>query len=157
MAKKKSWREKLEDSKDLPKIEPIPPRLEKSWGVGVFVVPAPIEVDALMRSVKRGRVTTINEIRAALAKRHGADVCCRITAGIFAWIAANAAADDLAQGKTRVTPYWRPLKADGELNPKYPGGIQDVRARLEAEGHRVRVRGKRLFVVDFDKRLAPLK
>ena len=45
------------------------------------------------------------------------------------------------------------LKAGGELNQKYPGGITELRARLEAEGHEVQQKGKRFFVADFEKRL----
>jgi len=56
----------------------------------------------------------------------------------------------------RVTPYWRTLKAGGELNPKFPGGVAVLRARLEAEGHVVEARGKRLFVVDHERALAHL-
>ncbi len=61
-----------------------------------------------------------------------------------------------SEGKKRITPYWRTLKSDGELNAKYPGGVADLRARLEAEGHRVVQRGKRVVVVDFEKALARL-
>ena len=157
MAKKKTWREKLADSKDLPKVEKITSRMRSGWGQGTFVVPAPIEVDEIMRRVPKGKLITINEIRAILAKKHGTTIACPITTGIFAWIAAHAAAADAAEGKKRITPYWRTLKAGGELNPKYPGGIEKLRALLEAEGHRVIAKGKRWLVADFDKRLVAIK
>ena len=35
------------------------------------------------------------------------------------------------------------MKAQGELNPKYPGGIKLQRAKLEAEGHEVICRGRK--------------
>jgi len=157
MAKpKKSWGEKLRDSKDLPRVEPIPAKLRSSWGTGTFVIAAPIEVDAIMRSVPKGKITTVNAIRAALAERHGAATACPITTGIFALIAARAADEQEQAGKVRITPYWRTLKVGGELNAKYPGGLAVLRSRLEAEGHRIEVRGKRWFVVDHEPRLAPL-
>ncbi|MCA9101481.1 MAG: hypothetical protein KDA63_10040, partial [Planctomycetales bacterium] len=53
-------------------------------------------------------------------------------------------------GRQRITPYWRTLKAGGELNPKYPGGIKNLRARLTAEGHRVVKKGKRYVVADYE-------
>jgi len=118
------------------------------------VIPAPLEVDALMRRVRRGRLTTINELRVALAARHGATVACPITTGIFAAIAARAADEDEQQGRRRITPYWRTLKVGGELNAKYPGGAAGQRARLEAEGHTVVARGSRWFVADHEQRLA---
>ena len=76
--------------------------------------------------------------------------------GIFTLIAARAAGEDEADGKKRVTPYWRTLKAQGEVNPKYPGGVDAQRTRLEAEGHTVVARGKRLFVQNYEDKLARL-
>lgn len=146
---KKSWREKLADSKDLPRTETIPPKLRKSWGEGTFVIPAPLEVNELMKKVPKGKLTTINDIRKILAQKHGTDIACPITTGIFAWIAANAAAEDEADGKKRVTPYWRTLKSNGELNEKYPGGIEKQTRLLQAEGFEVINKGKKSVVYGY--------
>jgi hypothetical protein len=127
--------------------------MSKRWGIGTMVIPAPLEVDAIMKTVPRGRLITINEIRQALAHKHRADFACPITTGIFAWISAHAAEEDLAEGKKRSTPYWRTLKSGGEINPKYPGGIAAMKRKLLAEGHCVVARGKRYFVPDFERRL----
>ena len=148
MKTKKTWTEKLADDKDLPRVIEINSRMSKRWGEGTCVIPAPREVDELMRRVPRGRVTTVNELREKLAKQHGATIGCPITTGIFAWIAAHAADEAERAGAAKITPYWRTFKAGGELNPKYPGGLAAVRARLEAEGHRVIVKGRRWFVAD---------
>ena len=156
MAKKKTWREKLADSKDLPKVGPVTSKMSKRWGTGTMVIPAPLEVDAAMRKVRKGKLVSINEIRAHLAAKHRVDFGCPVTTGIFAWIAAHAADEAESQGKKRITPYWRTLKTGGELNAKYPGGIRNIKRRLEAEGHRVGKKGKRHVVVDFDKALAKL-
>ena len=153
MAKRKTWKEKLLDDKDLPKVEVINGRMSKRWGTGTVVIAAPREVDAVMRKVPEGKLITINEIRAKLAKKHGATIGCPITTGIFAWIAAHAAEEDAAAGK-KATPYWRTLKSGGELNPRYPGGIEALKRRLEAEGHTVIARGKRWFVIDYAGALA---
>src|SRR5206468_4347588 len=149
MRAKKSWREKLADSKGLPKVGEVTGRMSKRWGEGTMVIPAPMEVDALMKQVPKGRVVTINELRAALAAKHKADFACPITTGIFSWIAAHAAAEAEAAGAKRITPYWRTLKTGGELNPKYPGGVEGLSKRLRAEGHRVMQKGKRSVVRDF--------
>ncbi len=145
-ARKKSWQEKLADSKDLPKVCRIDAKMRTRWGTGTFVIPAPKEVDAIMRRVARGKVTTIDAIRRKLAKKHEATIACPITTGIFAWIAAHAAAEAEGEGKSRTTPYWRTLKTGGELNAKYPGGIEDIKRRLVAEGHEIVEKGKRCFV-----------
>ena len=128
MKPKKSWREKLADSKGLPRVGEVCGKMTKRWGTGTFVIPAPIEVDALMKQVPKGRLVTINELRAALAVRHGTNFTCPITTGIFSWIAAHAAAESEAAGAKRITPYWRTLKTGGEVNPKYPGGVKGTEA-----------------------------
>ena len=125
---RKTWAEKLAGSKGLPKVIPIDARMSKRWGGGTCVIPAPRAVDALMRRVPAGRVTTVNEIREALAKKHGATICCPITTGIFAWIAAHAADEAERAGEADITPFWRTLKSGGELNVKYPGaGLHSLR------------------------------
>lgn len=154
MAKaKKSWREKLADDKDLPKIGAADGRNSQHWGAGRFIIPAPREVDALMRQVPKGQLVTINELRAALAKKHKVDFACPLTTGIFSWIAAHAAAEAEAEGRKHITPYWRTLKTGGELNPKYPGGTDAIAKRLRAEGHMVVTKGKRVLVAEYAQKL----
>lgn len=157
MKPKKTWLEKLHTDHGLPRIEPLPPRLQAQYGEGTLLIAAPREVDALMQQVARGRLTTIDALRAALARRHGATATCPLTTGIFANLAAHAADEAEAAGKRRVTPYWRTLKARGELPPRFPGGLANLRSRLQAEGHTIEVRGKRMFVVDHERRLARLE
>ncbi|HEY1172642.1 MAG TPA: hypothetical protein VGH19_14835 [Verrucomicrobiae bacterium] len=151
MKARKTWREKLADDKDLPKVVHIKPGDRARWKGATLVVPAPREVDALMQKVPKGKLVTINELRTALARKHGTEVGCPITTGIFSWIAAHAAMEDETAGKKRVTPYWRTLKVGGELNPKYPGGIENLRQRLEGEGHKVIQKGKKFLVEDYQK------
>ncbi len=153
MKLRRSWSEKLADDKGLPRVGRIEGRMTKRWGTGTMVIPAPREVDELMRQVPKGKLTTINELRTALARKHQADIGCPITTGIFAWIAAHAAEEQLAAGRKRVTPYWRTLKLGGELNPKYPGGFAALKRRLATEGHKVISRGKRAFVADYERKL----
>ena len=155
--KKKSWREKLADSKGLPKTGKIEGKMTTRWGTGTMVIPAPVEVDELMRRVPKGRLVTINELRAALAKKHRVDIACPITTGIFSWIAAHAADESAREGVKRITPYWRTLKTGGELNPKYPGGIPELSKRLRREGHKIVQRGKRTLVADYEESLAHWK
>lgn len=129
MPKRKSWSEKLQDSKGLPKVEKITGKMNKRWGTGTVVIPAPMEVNEIMRKVPEGKLTTINEIRAALAKKHGATIGCPITTSIFAWIAANAAEEQREKGEKDITSYWRVLKTGGVINEKYPGGV-DAQKKL---------------------------
>jgi alkylated DNA nucleotide flippase Atl1 len=49
----------------------------------------------------------------------------------------------MAEGKKNITPFWRTLKGEGELNPKYPGGIEKQIELLEVEGHTIIPKGKK--------------
>lgn len=147
--KKASWVEKLHDSKGLPKVEDITEKMSRRLGTGTVVIPAPLEVDALMRRVPEGKLVTVNGLREALAKKHNSTIGCPMTTGIFAWVAAHAAEEQRQNGVEDVTPYWRALKADGVLNPKYPGGVEGLKKLLEAEGHKVVQKGKMHVVADY--------
>lgn len=151
MSKRKSWFEKLKDNKGLPRVEKITGKMSKRWGTGTVAIPAPMEVDEIMRKVPKGKLITINEIRAMIAKKHKASIGCPITTGIFAWIAANAAEEQKQKGEKEITPYWRTLKTGGIINEKYPGGVETQRKLLEKEGHEVVQKGKKFIVVNYEK------
>jgi len=156
---KKSFNEKLNNnSKDLPKVEFIgfDNKMAKRFGSGNMLIAAPIEYDEVMKRIPRGNLITSDEIRAFLARKHNADFTCQLTAGIFINIAANASQEREDLGDDDITPYWRTLKKGGELNEKYPGGIEQQKMLLEMEGHEVIKKGKRYFVKDYEKALYQL-
>jgi len=153
MAKRKSWREKLLNSKDLPKIVILKEDAQKHWKGKTMAIPSPMEVNDIMGKVPYGKLITIEEIRKTIARKHRADIGCPLTCGIFSWIAAHAAVEESAEGNKDTIPYWRTLKAKGELNPKYPGGIEEQKKYLESEGHRVIQKGKRFIVENYYKNL----
>ena len=105
MNTRKPWREKM-DNPNLPKLFPVPPKMRKRLGNGTMLLPSPREVDSLIRTVRRGSLITISQIRQTLAHTHAADVTCPLVTGLFVRIAAEAAEEDAAAGKTRITPYW---------------------------------------------------
>lgn len=153
MAKKKSWMEKLHDSKDLPKVVELKPEAQIHWHGKTMAIPAPIEINDIMAKVPKGKLITVAEIRQKIAKKHKADIGCPLTCGIFTWIVANAAEENRDKGKKEITPYFRTLKSDGEINPKYPGGIQIQKMLLEKEGHKIIQRGKKYFVENYQLKL----
>ncbi len=147
-SKKKTWAEKLAAAKaKMPEAHKFYCKKSKQH----FVIPAVEEIDAMMRGVRKGRVITMKQMTDHFREKHGVDLCCPMTAGIFAWIIAHAADEAEQAGAKRVVPWWRTLKSGGELNPKYPGKGDIQRARLEAEGHRVIQKGKKLIVDDHIK------
>ena len=136
MRTRKSWREKM-DNPNLPKLVEMLPNMQKRFGSGTTLVPSPKEVDACIRRVHKRSVATVSQIRRFLAGQYSVDAACPLTTGIFIRIAAEAAEEDASKGKTRITPYWRVVKDDGSLNPKFPGGVERQAERLRAEGHRI--------------------
>ena len=150
---KKDFNAMLRDSKDMPKIQIITDRksIEKYGGDRMYFAP-PMDYDAAMRRVPCGKLTTVGDIRAWFAEQSGADFTEPITAGIFVSIAAWAS----YQRGEDETPWWRTLKANGELNPKYPGGAEAQKEKLEAEGHTVIRKGRtniKYVVKDYEKAL----
>ena len=153
----KNFNAMLHDSKDMPKIQIITDRksIEKYGGNKMYFAP-PLDYDRVMKRVPYGRVTTVGEIREYFAKQSGADFTEPITAGIFVSIAAWAS----HQRSGDETPYWRTLKANGELNEKYPGGIESQKEKLEAEGHTIIAKGRkniRYYVKDYESVLYDLE
>ncbi|WP_445544328.1 methylated DNA-protein cysteine methyltransferase [Enterococcus asini] len=127
---RKDFNRMLHDNKDMPKIQIITDQksIEKYGGKRMYFAP-PLDYDQVMKQVPYGQVVTVGEIREYFAEQAGADFTEPITAGIFVSIAAWAS----HQRTSDKTPYWRTLKAKGELNPKYPGGILAQKEKLEAE------------------------
>ena len=152
----KDFNAMLHDNKDMPKIQRVtdPATIEKYGGERMYFAP-PIDYDRVMKRIPAGMVTTVGAIREYFARQNGADFTEPITAGIFVSIAAWAS----FQRDTDKTPYWRTLRAGGELNPKYPGGMEEQKKLLEAEGHTVIARGRkniRYYVQDYEDKLFDL-
>lgn len=154
---KKDFNAMLRDSRDMPKIQIITDQksIVKYGGSRMYFAP-PIDYDTAMKQVPFGKLITVGMLRTYFAERSGADFTEPITAGVFVSIAAWAS----HQRTEDETPWWRTLKANGELNPKYPGGAEAQKAKLEAEGHTVIQKGRtnlRYVVKDYENALFELK
>lgn len=150
---RKDFNAMLRDSKDMPKFQIITDEksIQKYGGNKMYFAP-PMDYDRVMRLVPFGKLLTVGAIRTYFARQNGADFTEPITAGVFVSIVAWAS----FQRETDETPYWRTLKANGELNPKYPGGIEAQKERLEKEGHRVIQKGRthiKYYVRDYEQSL----
>ena len=148
---KKDFNARLHDSKDMPKFQIITDSksIKKYGGNKMYFAP-PIDYDKVMKQVPYGKVITVGKIREYFAKLNGADFTEPITAGIFVSISAWAS----YQRSDDETPYWRTLKANGELNPKYPGGVETQKEKLQTEGHVIIQKGRtniKYFVKDYEK------
>src|SRR5262245_61637743 len=123
MRTRKTWREKM-DNPNLPKVVEIPPKMQKQLGTGTLLLPSPRDVDGVIRGIRKGKVMTVGAIRRYLAEKYATTSACPLVTGIFVRIAAEAAEEAANEGASRITPYWRVVKDDGSLYPKFPGGIE---------------------------------
>jgi hypothetical protein len=72
---KETWHEKLSltaKKQNLPRVVEVNEKMSKMWGEGTCIIPSPIEVDTLMKSVPKGKLITINQIREYMAKKYKA-------------------------------------------------------------------------------------
>ncbi len=155
--KNKDFNAMLHKDTGMPKIQIVTDEatIKKYGGDKMYFAP-PVSYDEIMKSVPYGKVITVGSIRAFLAAKNHADFTDPITAGIFISIAAWAS----CQRSEDKTPYWRTLKANGELNAKYPGGIEAQKELLEAEGHTIIQKGRqhmRYYVKNYESVLFSLQ
>lgn len=157
--KKKTWRQKLEGDKNFPKIleleEGFPcwaalKKMGAKPGDSVVLVPSR-EIYDLMKQVPEGKLQTLNDLCKKIASAYTVDYCCTLTTGISVNIAANASVE-----MDDYLPYWRTIKNDGSLNPKYPGGVASQKVKLEEEKFTLIRKGRkniRYIVKDYEKHL----
>jgi hypothetical protein len=72
---KETWHEKLGSTarrQNLPRVVEVDEKMSKKWGEGTCVIPSPVEVEALMKNVPKGKLITINQIRTYMANKYHA-------------------------------------------------------------------------------------
>ena len=153
---KKDFNAMLHRDNGMPKVQIVTDEatIRKYGGERMYFAP-PLTYDEIMKTIPYGKIITVGAIREYLAKKNHADFTDPITAGIFVSIAAWASYQRLDD----ETPYWRTLKANGELNAKYPGGVEAQREKLESEGHVIIKKGRKnlkYYVKDYEKVLFSL-
>jgi len=133
-AKKKSWKEKIDEIKE-------PQR--KLTPKGMMYISTPAEIAEIIKKVKKGKLITTKIITDKLKEKHKVDFTCPLTTGIFVSIIANYCEDELGKGKKSVPPYWRVLKPNGSLYDKYLGRGLPQKQKLKEEGFQFEsVKGK---------------
>lgn len=132
---KATAREKLARDKQIKKVV-----MEKAWG-GMqpgqrMFVATPLIVDAYIRDIPHGETKTIPEMRAELAAREDCAGTCPMSSSIFVRMVAEAALEDIAEGKpvADVSPFWRMITSNDNMAKKLnidPAWI-DQQRQLEA-------------------------
>ena len=110
---KKDFNAMLHKDAGMPKMQIITDEasIQKYGGNRMYFAP-PLAYDRIMKTIPYGKVVTVGEIRAYLARTNGADFTDPITAGIFVSIAAWASFRRMGQ----LSTHWgrNTLLADAE-------------------------------------------
>lgn len=156
MAQRKSAIDHLQSGRQPHIVHMIPPGAPgfREAAGGAMVISSPAEIDALVRQLRPGEVITLDDLRAALARRHAVAVACPVSTAIFLNMSARAAEERRTMGvpEDELTPWWRVLKKGGFLNPKCPGGTEAQAAHLAAEGVRTSPLRRQMAVFDYAER-----
>lgn len=101
-----------------------------------MLVATPEIVDAYIRNIPPGTATTLRQMRSDLAAEYHAEYCCPVTAGIFLRIVAEAAFEELTNGKPleKVTPFWRIIDRKSPTAKKLSFGTEFIEHQRAAEG-----------------------
>ncbi len=138
LAKGKTWKEKLEQPHpNHGKLIALPPPAQKRLGARSMLIPRPLDVDALMRRVRKGKLVTVSRIRDRLAADAGADQSCPMTTGIFIRIAAEAAEEARRAGRKRITPHLADDQAGRLIEREIPRRRQGAGRQVAARGLQV--------------------
>ncbi len=134
MAKTKSWREKMRIGEMKSEVVPLDAAKSARFKGSTMLLPSFEDVAIAVSVVPFGTTVTMRELQRRLAERYHADVSCPFLTGIGVWVAAHAAEEAKAAGEVNDLPWWRIIKTDRSLNPKFPGGVELHQKLLESEG-----------------------
>lgn len=145
-----TYNEQLNEKNDLPKVQiELDPRRIKMFKGNRLLLPGALEVNDVMSKVPKGKLMISKDIREFLAKQHEADYTCPVTTARHIILAAKASDERTSE----TIPFWRTLKNDGQMNLKYPGGIEFQSAMLRQEGFEIIQIDNKYFVHDYKKYL----
>ncbi|MFM7401877.1 MAG: hypothetical protein ACKO4W_13335 [Bacteroidota bacterium] len=140
------WQDKLHKNQ-LPVIKEGPEQWNIRFGGSRMLIANPELVYEKIKTIPKGEVMTIKELRTKLAEDFDADYTCPLTAGIFLRIAAEAAEEMTTAGNRPELPWWRVIPDDHRLNNRLPGNGVLQASRLREEGFRVETKDMVTFRV----------
>jgi hypothetical protein len=113
------WNTKL-NLKKLPKRVKLDKDFAGIKAGNMLFVGTPQIVDAYLRSVPFGQTRTIERMRRELARKNQCDAMCPVSTAIFLRISAQAAVEQMTQGKATadITPFWRVIEAQSTIASK---------------------------------------
>ena len=129
-------------------IENIPKTMEKFFGCsGKMVKPSAGTVKAIVKKVRKGKLVTLEQLRAQIASDFGVQTACP---------ASVTKALQLLSKEDKPVCYWRVIKKKGELISKFPKGVEGHAALLKKEGFEIDFSKKNPVVVGYESTLTKL-
>ena len=151
MAKRKTALDHLNSGREPHIVHLIPPGAPgyREADGGAMVVSSPAEVNAIVRTLKPGEVITLDDLRAAIARRHAVAVACPVSTAIFLRVVAEAAWDERQAGAraAEVAPFRRVIAPDAPLAKKLRRGLQWIAQQRAADRTRPCGRVRRIQVM----------
>lgn len=131
----KSWKESLENGKPY-EVKPAPKKFADIAAGEIMLIPSAKIVDDHLQTIPFGHSLDIKTLRQQLATKFNAEKACPVMTGISLRIAAEAACEELEQGRTagEVTPFWRVLTEKSPSTGKLACGPKFVIERRNQEG-----------------------
>jgi hypothetical protein len=135
MAIKKSWVEKLHDTRP-PVVKPCDAAFADIPAGGMMLIATPLLIDAYIRQISDGKTVSVGEMRKGLALAHHAEYTCPLTTGIFLRIVSEAAYEHYleTQSLEGVTPFWRVVAPNAPLAKKLRCGKEFIEEQRKKEG-----------------------
>jgi hypothetical protein len=102
----------------------------------IMLLPTARDVDEFVRTIPKGQSMTPQQLRLALAARHGTDNTCPVTLGYHLRTMAEAAHEAIERGLPleQATPFWRVLDAKAPTTGRLACGADFVAKRRRSEG-----------------------
>jgi len=132
--KRKTWVEKRDLQKDAAVKKTERDFADIKAGEKMLIA-TPAIVDEYIRSISKGKETTLTQMRKDLASAYHADKTCPVTAGIFLRIVAEAAYEEYENGKAigKITPFWRMMNEKSPAAKKLSFGTDLLREQRRKE------------------------
>ena len=117
----KTWKQKLNNSKN-PEVKVLEKDFAGLKANTTMLISTPKEIQEYIQNIPSGERVLPQQIRADLAKKHGADGACPVTTGIFLRIVSEVALEEINEGKKldEVAPFWRVVDPTSSLANRLP-------------------------------------
>lgn len=134
--KSKTWTEKVND---VTKVHVVKKNDKDFAGIpanSTMLIATPKIVEEYVRQIPKGAGTTLQDMRVDLAHEYNAEFTCPVTSGIFLRMVAEAAFEQVEQGKaiSSVAPFWRIVDKKSPLLKKLSFGSDFVLQQRKKEG-----------------------